>query len=91
MAKGKLPKAFRMKAKAETESPAEEKMDASITDLAAAVRVQNGRIGKIELWRAGLDAIARTHSWRWPAVIGIAASIIASGVGAVVTYAITNA
>lgn len=56
-----------------------------IREVRDQVKVQNGRVGRLELWRAGLDAVAHTRSWRWPAVIGAASAIVAGTAVAVIT------
>lgn len=61
----------------------------SVDRLADHVAVQNGRVGRLELWRAGLEAVANTRSWRWPAAFGLAAAVVAGVVIAIVTAAIT--
>ena len=41
----------------------------SIDRLTERVGVQNGRVGRLELWRHGIEAVARAKSWIKPAAI----------------------
>lgn len=48
----------------------------SVDALNDKVTMQNSRVGKLELWRYGLEAIQATHTWRFPAVVGLASAVI---------------
>ncbi len=48
-----------------------------IREVREIVKEQNGRIGKLELWRHGMEVVAQTRSWRWPAAVSVGCSLIA--------------
>lgn len=65
------------------EDVAEIKDDAK--EVKRQVTIQNGRIRKLELWRHGMDAVAQSRGWRWPAVVGFA-----TGAGVVIIGEVTR-
>ena len=40
-----------------------------LADVKVEATKTNGRLRKIELWRAGLEAVVRAHSWIRPAIV----------------------
>lgn len=48
----------------------------SVDALNEKVTVQNSRVGKLELWRYGLETVQATHTWRFPAIVGLTSAVI---------------
>lgn len=44
-------------------------MKADLGEVKADVKITNGRLRKLELWRHGLEVVERAHRWVRPAVI----------------------
>jgi hypothetical protein len=41
----------------------------------------NGRLRKVELWRAGMEAVDRAHSWIRPAVVSFVSGAAVTAIG----------
>jgi alkylation response protein AidB-like acyl-CoA dehydrogenase len=59
---------------------------ADLKDVKVEVRVTNGRVTKLEMWRHGLEVLAAARSWVKPALIGLATGAVLT----VVTYALSR-
>lgn len=46
-----------------------------VKSLDEKVGIQNGRVGKLEMWKYGFDLMKASRSWRWPAFIGFISAI----------------
>ena len=44
-------------------------LKSDLADVKVEAKKTNGRLSKLELWRAGLEAVVRAHSWIRPAVV----------------------
>lgn len=62
-----------------------------LDDLTTEVRTTNGRVRKLEMWQAGLQAVKAALSWRVPLIVGITSSVISGVVVGVVLLAIGGA
>ncbi|MEW6583329.1 MAG: hypothetical protein AB1416_11285 [Actinomycetota bacterium] len=63
---------------------------ADIREVKAEVKRTNGRVGKLELWRAGLEAIANTRGWRFPALVSVAGALTSGTVVAVIAALLSS-
>lgn len=52
-----------------------------LKEIKAEVRLTNGRVTKLEMWRYGLDQIKETRSWRFPALVGLATGLTVTVLG----------
>lgn len=56
-------------------------LHADVQELKELARQTNGRLRRIEIWRAGLEAVERAHSWIRPAVVAFASGAALSALG----------
>jgi hypothetical protein len=55
-----------------------------VVEVKAEARKTNGRLRHLELWRAGLEAVNRAHSWVRPAAVAFVSGVAVAVVGAVI-------
>jgi hypothetical protein len=49
---------------------------ADLKDVKVEVKVTNGRVTRLEMWRHGLEVLAAARSWVKPAAIGVASGVV---------------
>jgi hypothetical protein len=58
-----------------------EKLHEEVQCVNATLAQINGRLRKVELWRAGMEAVDRAHSWIRPAVISFVSGAAVTAIG----------
>jgi hypothetical protein len=49
---------------------------ADLKDVKVEVKVTNGRVTRLEMWRHGLEVLSAARSWVKPAAIGVASGVV---------------
>jgi hypothetical protein len=58
-----------------------EKLHEEVQGINATLAQINGRLRKVELWRAGMEAVDRAHSWIRPAVVSFVSGAAVTAIG----------
>jgi hypothetical protein len=63
----------------------------AIDALTEKVGVQNGRVGKLELFVHGFNAVKESRSWRFPAIVALLVGVTVGTTGTVIALVIQHA
>jgi hypothetical protein len=63
----------------------------AIDALTEKVGVQNGRVGKLELFVHGFQAVKESRSWRFPAIVALLIGVTVGTTGTVIALVIQHA
>jgi hypothetical protein len=58
-----------------------EKLHEEVQGISTTLSQINGRLRKVELWRAGMEAVDRAHSWIRPAIVSFASGAALTAIG----------
>jgi hypothetical protein len=58
-----------------------EELRADVQEVRDLARETNGRVRKLEIWRAGLDAVEKAHAWIRPALVAFVTGAALSAIG----------